>query len=98
VVFSICGGGDNQPWMGGKDVGHVWRTFGDIHPCWVCEVGHGSWWSWGVLRIIDRQVRLRVHAGPRQWNDPATPEVGKRMTESEACILRLVKITGEVSP
>jgi alpha-galactosidase len=83
VVLSICEWGDTLPWTWAKEVGQLWRTFGDIHPCWDCEVGHGSWSSWGVLRILDKQVGLRVHAGPGHWNDPDTLEVGNGMTESE---------------
>jgi alpha-galactosidase len=83
VVFSICEWGDNTPWTWGKDVGHLWRTTGDIHACWDCEVGHGSWSSWGVLRILDRQRDLRLHAGPGHWNDPDMLEVGNGMSAGE---------------
>jgi alpha-galactosidase len=83
VVFSICEWGDNRPWTWGEKTGHLWRTAGDIHACWDCEIGHGTWSSWGVLRILDKQVGLRIHAGPDHWNDPDTLEVGNGMTESE---------------
>jgi len=83
VVFSICEWGDNRPWTWGRDVGHLWRTAGDIHACWDCEVGHGTWSSWGVLRILDKQHGLRIHAGPGHWNDPDMLEVGNGMTEAE---------------
>jgi len=83
VVFSICEWGDNAPWTWAKDIGHLWRTTGDIHPCWDCEAGHGNWSSFGVLRILDRQDELRVHAGPGHWNDPDMLEVGNGMTVSE---------------
>jgi alpha-galactosidase len=83
VVFSICEWGENAPWKWGKAIGHLWRTTGDIHPCWDCEIGHGNWSSWGVLRILDKQHGLRLHAGPGHWNDPDTLEVGNGMTEAE---------------
>ncbi len=44
---------------------------------------HGSWSSWGVLRILDMQEGLRIHAGPGHWNDPDMMEVGNGMSESE---------------
>jgi len=83
IVLAICEWGDNQPWTWGKDVGHLWRTTGDIHPCWDCEIDHGGWSSWGVLRILDRQKGLRAHAGPGHWNDPDMLEVGNGMTAAE---------------
>jgi alpha-galactosidase len=83
VVLSICEWGDNEPWEWGKEIGHLWRTTGDITACWDCEVDHGSWSSWGVLRILDMQEGLRVHAGPGNWNDPDMLEVGNGMSESE---------------
>ena len=83
VVFSICEWGDTAPWTWGKEIGHLWRTTGDIHPCWDCEVGHGNWSSWGVMRILDRQPPLRAHAAPGHWNDPDMLEVGNGMTAAE---------------
>jgi alpha-galactosidase len=66
----ICEWGDNRPWEWGKGIGHLWRTTGDITACFDCEVDHGDWSSWGVLRILDMQEGLRAHAGPGHWNDP----------------------------
>ena len=83
IVLSICEWGDHQPWTWGKEIGHLWRTTGDIHACWDCEVGHGTWSSWGVLRILDKQRDLRLHAGPGHWNDPDMLEVGNGMTLPE---------------
>jgi alpha-galactosidase len=83
VVFGICEWGDNRPWEWGKAIGHLWRTTGDIAPCWDCEVDHGDWSSWGVLRILDMQDGLRVHAGPGHWNDADMMEVGNGMSEAE---------------
>ena len=83
IVLSICEWGTNDPWEWGPDTGHLWRTTGDITACFDCEVGHGTWTSWGVLRILDEQHGLRVHAGPGHWNDPDMLEVGNGMTVSE---------------
>src|SRR5690606_7123631 len=47
ILFSICEWGDNKPWEWAGDVGHAWRTTGDIYPCWDCELNWGSWSSWG---------------------------------------------------
>jgi alpha-galactosidase len=83
VVFSICEWGDNQPWTWGKDVGHLWRVSGDIINCWDCEVGHGSWSSWGVWKIINMRKDIRKIAGPGHWNDYDMMEVGNGMTDAE---------------
>ncbi|MGM8225452.1 glycoside hydrolase family 27 protein [Cellvibrio sp. ARAG 10.3] len=83
VLFSICEWGDNKPWDWAKDVGHAWRTTGDIYPCWDCELNHGSWSSWGVLPILDKQEKLRKFAGPGHWNDMDMMEVGNGMTEAQ---------------
>ena len=83
MLFSICEWGDNKPWEWATDIGHSWRTTGDIDPCWNCEHSHGSWSSWGVLRILDKQEGLRKYAGPGHWNDMDMMEVGNGMTEAE---------------
>ena len=83
IVFSLCEWGTNQPWEWAKEIGHLWRTTGDIAVCFDCEMDHGSWSSWGVLRILDMQEGLRTHAGPGHWNDPDMMEVGNGMSESE---------------
>ena len=83
MLFSICEWGDNKPWEWATDVGHSWRTTGDIYPCWSCEHNHGSWSSWGVLPILDKQAGLRKYAGPGHWNDMDMMEVGNGMNEEE---------------
>jgi alpha-galactosidase len=83
ILFSICEWGDNKPWEWAKQVGHSWRTTGDITACWDCEVSHGSFTSYGVMSILDKQAGLRVHAGPGHWNDMDMLEVGMGMTEDE---------------
>ncbi|MGH9457849.1 MAG: glycoside hydrolase family 27 protein [Thermoanaerobaculia bacterium] len=83
VVLGICEWGENQPWAWGKDVGHLWRTTGDITSCFDCVVDHGSWKSWGVMPIVDKQDGLRGYAGPGHWNDPDMLEVGNGMSDAE---------------
>ena len=83
IFFSICEWGDNKPWDWAQNVGHAWRTTGDIYPCWNCELNHGSWSSWGVLPILDKQEKLRKFAGPGHWNDMDMMEVGNGMTEAQ---------------
>jgi alpha-galactosidase len=83
IVLSICEWGDNKPWEWAKDIGHLWRTTGDITACWDCVEDHGTWYSNGIMKILDMQKGLRIHAGPGHWNDPDMMEVGNGMSESE---------------
>lgn len=83
ILFSMCEWGQNKPWTWAKDIGHMWRTTGDIYHCFDCEKSHGTWSSWGVLRILDMQDGLRKYAGPDHWNDPDMMEVGNGMTSGE---------------
>ena len=83
IVFSICEWGTSEPWTWAKDIGHLWRTSGDITNCWNCTLGHGTWQSWGVLPILDKQFVLRGAAGPGHWNDPDMLEFGNLPTLSE---------------
>lgn len=85
IVFSICEWGDNQPWEWAQDVGHLWRTTGDIYNCFDCEFDHGTWSSWGVIQIIDMRDNelLRKVAGKGHWNDPDMMEVGNGMSLNE---------------
>jgi alpha-galactosidase len=76
MLFSMCEWGDNKPWEWAGDIGHSWRTTGDIYPCWDCELSHDSFSRLGVLRIVDRQAGLRKYAGPGHWNDMDMLEVG----------------------
>ena len=83
IVFSLCEWGTSQPWKWAANVGHLWRTTGDITNCWDCEKSYGTWSPLSVTRIIDLQRDLRAHAGPGHWNDPDMLEVGNGMTTSE---------------
>jgi alpha-galactosidase len=76
IVFSLCEWGGNKPWDWGPKLGHLWRTTGDIYDCFDCVIDHGTWKSWGVMKILDQQDGLRKYAGPGRWNDPDMLEVG----------------------
>lgn len=85
MIFSICEWGENKPWNWGKDIGHLWRISGDITNCWDCELNHGSWSSWGVMKIVDMHAneRLRQFSTNDAWNDLDMMEVGNGMTVYE---------------
>ncbi len=73
IVLSICEWGSSKPWEWGKNVGHLWRTSGDILNCFDCKV---SWGGSGVLKLIDAQVGKRGFAGPGHWNDADIMQIG----------------------
>lgn len=73
VVFSLCEWGENKPWLWAKNVGHLWRTTGDIQDCWDCT---RDWGGMGWVKILDLQVGLEKYSGPGHWNDPDMLEVG----------------------
>jgi alpha-galactosidase len=73
IVFSMCEWGRSQPSTWSRGVAHLWRTTGDILPCWDCSE---SWGGHGWVRILDMQVGLEKYAGPGGWNDPDMLQVG----------------------
>ena len=84
IVFSLCEWGGSKPWEWAGEVGHLWRTTGDIFDCFDCEKKNGGWSAWGVMKILDMQKDMRQYAGPGHWNDPDMLEVGNGgMTASE---------------
>lgn len=83
IVLSICEWGDNKPWEWGEKIGHLWRVTGDIVNCWDCELGHGSWSSWGIWKIINMRKDIRKYTGPGHWNDFDMMEVGNGFTAEE---------------
>lgn len=83
IVLSICEWGNDEPWKWGPGVGHLWRTTGDIFNCFDCVKDHGTWKSFGVMQILDKQKGLRQYAGPGHWNDPDMLEVGNGMAVNE---------------
>jgi len=65
IVFSLCEWGTDKPWEWGKEVGHLWRTTGDIVDRWDA-----------MISILDKERDLAKYAGPGYWNDPDMLEVG----------------------
>lgn len=109
VVFSICEWGGSRPWEWAADVGHLWRTTGDITDCYDCV----QRWERGWKVILDLQYSLvqphdgqnngiGQYAGPGHWNDPDMLEVGNAgltLAESRAhfslwCILAAPLMAG----
>ncbi|MDQ8204449.1 glycoside hydrolase family 27 protein [Pelagicoccus sp. SDUM812003] len=105
VVFSMCEWGTAEPWLWAQDVGHLWRTTGDIISCYDCT----QEWSMGWKKILDLQMSLNPglkgleeYAGPGHWNDPDMMEVGNHgisLEESRShfslwCILAAPLIAG----
>ncbi|MFI9803863.1 NPCBM/NEW2 domain-containing protein [Streptomyces sp. NPDC052301] len=73
IVYSICEWGENKPWEWASDVGHLWRTTGDISDSWS-----------SMLSILKKNLPLAPYAGPGHWNDPDMLEVGNGgMTDTE---------------
>ena len=83
VLFSMCEWGQSKPWKWAQNVGHMWRTTGDIFNCFDCEKNNGTWTAWGVMKIVDMQKDVRKYAGPGHWNDPDMLEVGNGMVVNE---------------
>ena len=82
IVLSICMWGNGcEVWA--KEVGHLWRTTGDIHPKFDAPQTRGDESPLGVLQILDLQKGLRKYAGPGHWNDPDMLEVGNGMSTNE---------------
>jgi alpha-galactosidase len=65
IVFSLCEWGTAKPWEWAKEVGHLWRTTGDIVDRWDA-----------MIDIFEKQKDLARYAGPGYWNDPDMLEVG----------------------
>ncbi len=72
VLFSLCEWGNTKPWEWAKDIGHMWRTTGDVTDCFDCQGEYDTGWK----VILDSQVGLEKYAGPNHWNDPDMLETG----------------------
>jgi alpha-galactosidase len=72
IVFSLCEWGSTKPWEWAKDVGHLWRTTGDIRDRWDA-----------MINIFEQEKDLYKYAGPGHWNDPDMLEVGNGGMTSE---------------
>jgi alpha-galactosidase len=98
MVFSLCEWGNNKPWLWAQDVGHLWRTTGDITDCYSCQDVYALGWKY----ILKLQIGLEKYAGPDHWNDPDMLEVGSpglSLAESRAhfslwCILAAPLMAG----
>ena len=82
ILFSMCEWGTNQPWEWAANVGHSWRTTGDITNKFAGTPAQRGWGQ-TVLSIIDQNAPLRKYAGKGHWNDPDMLEVGNGMPENE---------------
>jgi alpha-galactosidase len=83
IVFSLCEWGSNKPWEWAGEVGHLWRTTGDITNCINCQ----GEYDLGMRFILKLQEGLEKYAGPGHWNDPDMLEVGNTgltLTESRS--------------
>ena len=81
IFFSMCEWGQSKPWTWASEVGHSWRTTGDISAIFD---GKGlRTWENSVMTILEQNVGLRKFAGPGHWNDPDMLEVGNGMTVNE---------------
>jgi alpha-galactosidase len=65
IVYSLCEWGVQNPWEWGANVGHLWRTTGDISDNWSSMLG-----------IVKQNAPLDGFAGPGHWNDPDMLEIG----------------------
>ena len=89
ILFSMCEWGSSKPWEWAAEVGHSWRTTGDIGvsflpiPQRYDENGRRLWKALGVMEIVEMNEPLRQYAGPGHWNDPDMLEVGNGMSVSE---------------
>jgi len=98
VVYSLCEWGGSKPWEWAKDVGHLWRTTGDITDCYNCQ----GEYDLGMRFVLKLQEGLEKYAGPDHWNDPDMLEVGNpglSLTESRShfslwCMLAAPLIAG----
>lgn len=84
VVFSICEWGLSKPWLWAGNVGHLYRTTGDIRNNWdIPDAKEGKVWGGGVVIILDMQQDLDSYAGPGHWLDPDMLEVGNHVLSAD---------------
>lgn len=87
IFFSMCEWGTSKPWEWAAEVGHSWRTTGDISANFAKDIVHhdpgNTWTQLCVLSILDMNAPLREYAGPGHWNDPDMLECGNGMSVSE---------------
>lgn len=83
IVLSLCEWGQSNPWRWAGNVGHLWRSTGDITNQWEGVKSMGTWRALSVMKILESQDTLRKYAGPGHWNDPDMLEVGNGMPVNE---------------
>jgi len=81
ILLSMCEWGGSKPWEWAAEVGHSWRTTGDISATFDGQ-GLRSW-EHSIMTILDQNAPLRKYAGPGHWNDPDMLEVGNGMSVNE---------------
>jgi len=84
IVFSLCEWGSNKPSLWAKDIGHLWRSCGDIGNSWsYMATDNGNAYGGSVLGNLDLQRGLEKYAGPGHWNDPDMLEIGNGVLTTE---------------
>ena len=73
IVYSVCNWGRKKPWKWAGEFAHLWRTTGDIKPCFDCKT---FVFFHSVCEIVDAQAGLQKYARPGAWNDPDMLQVG----------------------
>ena len=63
IVFNLCQYGMGNVWEWGGEVGHCWRTTGDLGL-------EGGQLSKGIYKVGLFNATLTEYAGPGRWNDP----------------------------
>lgn len=70
IVFNLCQYGMDNVWEWGGNVGHYWRTSGDLG----LEDGN---LSKGIYKVGLHNAGLAEFAGPDRWNDPDYLLIGR---------------------
>jgi len=83
IVLSLCEWGQSNPWKWASNVGHLWRSTGDITNQWEGIKSMGDWHALSIMKILEGQDSLRKYAGPGHWNDPDMLEVGNGLPVNE---------------
>jgi alpha-galactosidase len=63
IIFNLCQYGAGNVWEWGGEVGHCWRTTGDLGL-------EGGKLSTGIYKVGLFNATLDKYAGPGRWNDP----------------------------
>jgi alpha-galactosidase len=83
IVLSLCEWGQSDPWRWASNIGHLWRSTGDITNQWEGIKSMGDWHALSIMKILEGQDSLRKYAGPGHWNDPDMLEVGNGLPVNE---------------